>query len=266
MAKEIVLENGKSVKKPFNPFWIWFFVILILLFISFLFINVDVSGLHKTLGSAGKFFTKLFAFDAKTFTAMPIILKALALTIAMAVAGSIFGMICAFPVCIYCANNINNNWLVWLIRSVLNVLRTIPILVVAMIFKFIFGATAFTGFFAVFITTFLIGIKMMYEYIETLNLSVYHSALSIGMTKFQAIISTVVPQINGYFVSTTLYMIETNIRMATILGVAGVGGIGFLLQDKLYQAPDVAGLIIVVLFVVVIGIEYINKILRKRLA
>lgn len=264
--KKIVLPNGKTVVKPKSMTWLWVLIVILLTFLSCLVVDIDVSNIDRALRLVGSFFHKLFAFDQATFEYLPEIFKQLFSTIAMSIVGSVVGMILAFPLCLYCATNINNNWLVWVVRSVLNVLRTIPILVVAMVVKFIFGANSFTGFFAVFFTTFLIGIKMMYEYIETLNLSVYQSALCIGLNKIQAILYTVVPQINSYFVSTTLYMIETNIRMATILGVAGVGGIGLMLQDQLYTHPDVGGLIIIILFIVVLCIEMINKMLRKRLA
>lgn len=266
MSKPIVLSNNKVVTPPKTNSWIWWLVFVGCLIVSCIFAQFDISALFTKLDNAIDFFGRLFNFDQQTFNYFSKIIGPMVQTLAMSFVGSILGMLLAFPFSLFCAININNNLIIWIIRSILNVVRTIPILVVAMVFKLIFGPNTFSGFFAILITTFLIATKMMYEHIETLNLASYKSALAIGMTKFQAILYTIVPNLRAYFVSTSLYMFEVNVRMATILGFVGAGGIGLLLQDQLSMNVDKAGLIIICLFVVVFFIEMMTKFLRKRLA
>lgn len=266
MNRKIVLPNGKEVKPPFKLTWVITLIVILLIALSIYITNFDISLLVTNANRASKYFSQLFNFNEKTYAFIPNIYKPLLETIAMSLVGSLAGMLLAFPVGIICAININNNFFTWILRCIFNILRTLPILIVGLIFKYIFGASNFSGFIAISITTFLIGIKMLYEYIETLNLASYESALATGLNKFQAIVSTIIPNIRSYFVSQTLYMFEVNVRMATILGLVGGGGIGLVLNDQLTVNPAKAGMILIFMFVVVLTIELITGFLRKRLA
>ena len=67
-------------------------------------------------------------------------------------------------------------------------------------------------------------------------------------------------------VSNTLYMFEHNARSASILGIVGAGGIGFLLADRLraYELQE-ACLIIIIVILTVYAIDFLSKKLRERI-
>ena len=87
-----------------------------------------------------------------------------------------------------------------------------------------------------------------------------------GANKFQIIQYAVFPQIQTYFISYVLYAFEINVRASTVLGYIGAGGIGMFLQRSLsLYRYDQTGLIVLVIFAVVLVIDYVSNISREAL-
>jgi len=86
-----------------------------------------------------------------------------------------------------------------------------------------------------------------------------------GADRIQTIIYAVVPQIIPPYISFTIYRWDINVRMSTIIGFAGGGGIGFLLQQNIrlldYRAASVQMLAIAV---VVALMDYSSAYIRER--
>ena len=107
-------------------------------------------------------------------------------TLRMSILGSFIGATLALPIAVAASTNINRNKTsVSVIRLLLNILRTLPTLVVAKIFALIFGLGTFAGTFAILIFTLGVICKMMYESIETIDMGAFEAMESFGANKFQ---------------------------------------------------------------------------------
>lgn len=189
-------------------------------------------------------------------------------TIKMSVVGSVIGSTLALPVAVVCSTNINKNGvIVWVLRIVLNVIRTLPTLVIASVCALIFGLGTFAGTVAISIFTFGIVAKMLYESIETIDMGAFEAMEALGANKFQAFWSACMPQILPTYLSHCLYSFEMNIRAASILGYVGAGGLGILIDERIgWRDYNGLGTVLISLFVVVLIIENISETLRRKLS
>lgn len=189
-------------------------------------------------------------------------------TLQIAIIGTIVGALLSVPFAFIASQNIVKNKLFTIIiKGILSLIRTLPTLVYALIFAFIFGYGTFVGVLATIFFTFGIMTKMLYEYIETLDLGAFVAIEATGANKITAFVTAIVPQIMGIFLSITLYNFEINIRASTILGFVGAGGIGILLNDSMgLREYGKVSLMLVILLTVVIAIESGSRSLRKRLS
>jgi phosphonate transport system permease protein len=162
----------------------------------------------------------------------------------------------AFIGCFFCAKNIMKHpaaFAIYLVlRTVLNVTRSIEAFVWAIIFTVWVGIGPFAGMLALFIHSIASLTKQYSELVETVNDGPIEGIKSTGANLVQTIWFAIVPQVILPFISFTIYRWDINIRMATIVGFVGGGGIGFLLQTYTSQAmwPEVGTIIVVIAFVV----------------
>ncbi|ETI68284.1 phosphonate ABC transporter, permease protein PhnE [Neobacillus vireti] len=188
-------------------------------------------------------------------------------TIRMAVIGTTFGAIISIPVALFSASNIvQNSWIFYPARFILNLIRTVPDLLLASIFVAIFGLGALPGILA--LTVFSIGLiaKLTYESIESIDPGPLEAMISVGANKIQLIVFGIIPQIQAHFISYVLYTFEINVRAAAVLGLVGAGGIGLFYNKTLgFLEYDKASSIIVYTLVVVLIIDYISTKLREKL-
>jgi phosphonate transport system permease protein len=146
-------------------------------------------------------------------------------------------------------------------------IRTLPVLIYAAILSLAFGFGVFPGTVAIAIFTFGILSKMLYENIETIDLSAYDAIEATGATKSKSFIAAILPQIFPSYLSFSLYSFEINIRFAAILGYVGAGGIGILFDNRMaWRRYEDVAVLILMLFVVVLSIESLSRYFRKRLA
>lgn len=187
-------------------------------------------------------------------------------TIRMAILGTTFGAIIAVPLALLSANNVFPSFLYRPARFILNIIRTIPDLLLASIFVAIFGIGPLPGILA--LTVFSVGIvaKLLYESIEAIDRGPLEAMTAVGANKVQWIVYAVVPQVTAHFVSYVLYTFEVNVRAAAVLGLVGAGGIGLYYDRTLgfFQYDKTASIIIYTLIVVLI-IDYIGASLREKL-
>ncbi|MCS1352831.1 phosphonate ABC transporter, permease protein PhnE [Mechercharimyces sp. CAU 1602] len=188
-------------------------------------------------------------------------------TIRMALLGATFGAILAIPLSLFSAYNVfPSSWVVQPARFVLNILRTIPDLLLAAIFVAIFGLGIIPGIFA--LTIFSLGIiaKLTYEFVETIDPGPMEAMTAVGANKIQWIFFSVIPQVSAQFAAYFLYTFEINIRAAAILGLVGAGGIGMHYKSTLgFLRYDQMSSIILLTLVVVMVIDFITKKIREKL-
>ena len=275
--RTITLPNGHTVKKPMprGPF-------IAALTIAVIIISARVTGfdfriimergaqlgyiLGRIFHPNWTYYTGLWNAENSAYTLK--LFGALFDTIKMSVMGSVLGATLALPIAVLSSTNINRNTVVvWALRILLMVIRTLPTLILAKFAALIFGLGTFAGTVAIVVFTFGIVAKMMYESIETIDMGAFEANESFGSNKFQAFWSACMPQILPTYLSYCLYSLEMNIRAAAILGYVGAGGLGILINEVIgWRDYESLGAILLGLFVVVLIIENTSQYLRKKLS
>lgn len=187
-------------------------------------------------------------------------------TFMMMFIGTTLGSVIAIPFMILCATNIIKNRVVTTgARIFLNIIRTFPTIVLAVIGVAFFGIGNLAGIFAMTIFTAGIMIKIMFEFIETVNMNPYEASISTGASKPKAFLVAIVPQIVPCFLSNALYTFEINIRASLLLGFVGAGGIGTEISLSMdnFQYNQI-GAILIPLFILVFILQIISNEVKKR--
>ena len=177
----------------------------------------------------------------------------------------------ALPVSFLAAKNMagSNQFLGWLYypaRGVLNVLRSIEALLYVVIFVFWVGIGPFAGMLALSITSFALIGKLFSEAIENIDAGPIEAVTATGANRLQMIVYAVLPQIIPPFISYLIYQWDINVRMATIIGFAGGGGIGLTLTTFFGSLQyHKAGTVVAVIVVVVALMDFASAKLRRSL-
>jgi len=152
------------------------------------------------------------------------------------------------------------------LRTVLNIMRSIEALVWAIIFSVWVGIGPFAGMLALMIHSIASLTKQYSEMVETVYEGPIEGVQSCGANKLQTIWFAIVPQVMLPYISFTVYRWDINVRMATIIGLVGGGGIGTMLIKYQGQAmwPEV-GTIIVVIAAVVWLMDLASAYIREAL-
>jgi phosphonate ABC transporter permease subunit PhnE len=153
----------------------------------------------------------------------------------------------------------------FIMRTILNAIRSIEPLVMVIVFVVWVGIGPFAGALALALHTIAALAKLYSEQVESILPGPLEAIQATGATRLQTIIYGVVPQIVPPYISFTMYRWDINVRMSTIIGFAGGGGIGFLLQQNInlldYRAASMQMLAIAI---VVASMDYISSSLRER--
>ncbi len=186
-------------------------------------------------------------------------------TVQMALAGTFLALLVAFPLGFLAARNTAPHPAVYHgARIVLNLLRTIPDLALGLLFVAAVGLGAFAGTLALFIHTATVLGKLLSESVENIDEGVVEAIRATGASYTQILAFAVLPQVLPDLISFTLYRLETNIRAASVLGLIGAGGIGYLMNTsfRTFQYQEAAA-IVLVLIVLVMVVDYASSRLRR---
>ena len=186
-------------------------------------------------------------------------------TIQMALAGTFLALIVAFPLGFLAARNTTPHPAVYRgVRLVLNLVRTIPDLALGLLFVAAVGLGAFAGTIALAIHTATVLGKLLSESVENIDEGVVEAIRATGAGYAQILSFAVVPQILPDLISFTLYRLETNIRAASVLGLIGAGGIGYLMNTsfRTFQYQEAAAIVLVLIALVML-VDYLSSRLRQ---
>ncbi|MBI3373286.1 MAG: phosphonate ABC transporter, permease protein PhnE [Betaproteobacteria bacterium] len=243
----------------------WTIVAGLTLYCLYRFDFVSLGFLHGVSKFAAVVVAQLF--PPTGFDNLPMFIKVMGETIAMAFIGTLLGAAFAFPLSFLASKNMTRSRPVQFgTRRFADLLRSFDYLIWALIFVRALGLGPLAGIMAIAIVETGTFIKLYSEAIENLDRKQIDGVTAAGGNGLQTIRFGVLPQVLPMMLSNTLYMFEHNVRSASILGIVGAGGIGFLLADRLraYELQE-ACLIIMVLVVAVYAIDYLSKTLRERL-
>lgn len=188
-------------------------------------------------------------------------------SIHMAWIGTLIGAAFSLPLAFLAAENVSPKPVVFATRQVLNAIRAVPELVLAIIVMMpIFGLGPVAGTMALGIHSIGTLGKLTSEVIEGADPGPMEAALASGARPFQILRSATVPQVMPEIVAFWLYRFEINIRAGAVLGVLGAGGIGSLLSSVLSRRLwDRAGITLLVVILVTIGVDLISERVRRRI-
>jgi phosphonate ABC transporter permease subunit PhnE len=152
-----------------------------------------------------------------------------------------------------------------LTRTILNGLRSIEPLIMGIVFVIWVGIGPFAGVLALALHSIASLGKLYSEQIESIDSGPIEALESTGANRLQTIMYAVVPQIVPPYISFTMYRWDINVRMSTIIGFVGGGGVGFLLQQQinLLRYRD-AGVAVLAIAIVVSVLDYASAAIRER--
>jgi phosphonate transport system permease protein len=185
-------------------------------------------------------------------------------TVQIAIWGTLLSIILALPLCFFAARNISpSNVVFHAMRQVLNVMRGINEIILALIFVAAVGLGPFPGVLALAIHGAGMLGKFFAESIEEIDQGPIEALRATGAGPLQTIVFGVLPQVITSWIAVSLYRFETNLRQATVLGMVGAGGIGFELTGsmKLFQYQDTATCILMII-AMVMAADFLSSKLR----
>ncbi|MFQ6101098.1 MAG: ABC transporter permease subunit [Anaerolineae bacterium] len=151
-------------------------------------------------------------------------------------------------------------------RTILNGLRSIEPLIMGIVFVIWVSIGPFAGVLALTLHSIAALGKLYSEQVESIDPGPIEAITATGATRLQTIIYGVVPQIVPPYIAFTLYRWDINVRMSTIIGFVGGGGIGFVLQQwiNLLQYRQ-AGVAVLAIAIVVAALDYVSAQARERI-
>jgi len=191
-------------------------------------------------------------------------------TIFLGMMSTFFGIILSVPISFLAARNLMSaSWLTlaiyYFIRGILNIIRSIEPLIWAVIAIIVVGLGPFAGILALTVHSIAALGKLYSEAIESIDSGPIEAIQATGANWMQTVMYAVVPQIIPPFVSFTIYRWDINVRMSTVIGLVGGGGIGFLLIQWIrlldYKA---AGIAVWFIAVTVAILDYVSAEIRAR--
>jgi phosphonate transport system permease protein len=188
-------------------------------------------------------------------------------TLAMSIAGTILAVILSLPLALLAAPNTTPfPALGYVARLLLSFLRSVPELILGIIFVAAVGFGALPGVLALALHSVGMVGKFYAEAIEHVDPRPLEAARAAGATRVQVITHAVLPQVLPQMADITIYRWEYHFRASTVLGIVGAGGIGFELIAalRLISYDQVAAILITILACVVV-VDSLGAALRKRL-
>lgn len=227
--------------------------------------RVDVSWTQLFTGLTDAPATLGLFLPPSTGGALESLLTQLLLTVQIAQAATFLGAVLAVPVGVLAARNVvANRWVHGFFRVLIVVVRGIPELILAIVFVVISGLGAVAGTLALAVGAVGLLSKLIADSLEETDTEVQTALRAAGATEAQIFFSATVRQAAPAMVAHTLYLLDTNIRSATLLGVVGAGGIGFLLLNaSRINQFDVVTMILLLMIGVVLIVEVLSMWLRR---
>ena len=182
----------------------------------------------------------------------------------IAFSGTFLAMVIALPLGFLAASNMTPRFVSRSIKVILAFIRSIPVIVVAIVFVIAVGLGPFAGALAIaFHSIGMLG-KFYAEEFETADQGILNAVSGTGATWLQTIRFGLIPQCVQQLVSFSFYRFEMNFRDATFLGLVGAGGIGYYIQLYVrgFQYEKVAVLLLVI-SVVVMLVDQLNRLVRR---
>ncbi|PWK61991.1 phosphonate ABC transporter, permease protein PhnE [Roseicyclus mahoneyensis] len=188
-------------------------------------------------------------------------------TVLIAFVATTLGVVAGFFLSFPAARNLAGGVVHYqLARRFLELMRTVPELVFAMLFVFAFGLGALAGVLAIALHTMGVLGKLFSEINETISDKSLEGVVAAGASRDQVIRLGVVPQVLPAFISYTLLRFEINVRSASVIGFVGAGGIGqelmFVINQFIYR--DISAILLLLIITVAL-VDIVSEKIRHRI-
>lgn len=239
----------------------------VLILVSFMAIELRYEALLNLPAGVGQVFYRMFLENGPEWAYLVPALELMLESLQIAWIGTIIGAVVSLPLAFLGARNITSAVVSNVVRQLLNAIRAIPeILVAVIIFIPMVGLGAYAGALAIGIHSIGTLGKLSAEAVEGIDPGPVEAARAAGGGSVQVQRWGVLPQVMPEIVAFWLYRFEINIRASAVLGVLGAGGIGeALVQSLRFARFERAGMCVIVIVVVTILIDYASGWLRRRI-
>lgn len=226
--------------------------------------EADILDVFGNLDQMSDFLSRFLRPD---FSYIPMLIGPMISTLQMSIVGTALGVLFAVPAAFLGTTVVTGNRLVTsVVRLFLDIIRTIPNLLLAALMVAIVGIGEFTGVLTIAVFTFGMVSQLVYEAIEAIDEGPIEAAVSVGANKVQIAFWSVAPQIMSQVAGYTFYALEVNVRASAVLGYVGAGGIGVILNSSLALLQyDRVSMIILLIFAVVAVVDGMSEAIRRRL-
>jgi phosphonate transport system permease protein len=224
----------------------------------------DAQRLMEGLPALGQLFSEMVPPD---FSRWHHWIRPLIDTLAMSVAGTALAVTISLPLALFAAPNTAPNRIVYqATRIVLAALRSVPEIIMGIIFVAAVGFGALPGVLALALHSVGMVGKFYAEAIEHVDPRPLEAARAAGASPFQVITHAVMPQVLPQLADITIYRWEYHFRASAVLGIVGAGGIGFELIAalRIIRYDQVSAILITILLCVIV-VDGIGARLRKAL-
>ena len=263
-------NKDKDLATYLKPQWSWKTLTTIGIFsfvLVFVVNDLEIDFIKLVTDSSKYFGDILSRMLPPDFSNLNELVYAMFETIEIAFLGTFIAIVLSIPLGLFSARNLAPNYFVYLIcKTIVIFFRAIPEFIIAMILVIAIGFGAMPGVLALGLHTMGFLAKFYAEDIEHINKGPIDALKSSGATKSQIISFGVIPQILPSFVANNLYILDRNVRMATMLGIVGAGGIGYELQSsfRMFEYERVSAIIILI-FVTIFIIDHLSAFIRSKI-
>jgi phosphonate transport system permease protein len=239
--------------------------IVALTLFSIWWLGISIAQIGPGLAQLGKLIALMF--PPSTGGHLPLFLKSMEETLAIAFLGTLIAAVVAAPLGLLAAANTTPSLaLRFLIRRVLDTVRGIDTLIWALVFVGVVGLGPFAGILAIAVSDTGNFGKLFSEAIEATQGRERETVIASGGSSWMAARFGLMPQVLPVIAGQVLYFFESNTRSATIIGIVGAGGIGLQLSEQIrtYNFDQVAFIVLLILVAVAI-IDWISGKLRAAM-
>jgi phosphonate transport system permease protein len=192
-------------------------------------------------------------------------------TILLALMGTVFGVVFSVPLSFLGARNLMGGSPLGLsvygiVRMFFTITRSIEVLIVGLITVVIVGIGSYAGVLALIVHSIGSLGKLFSEVIENIEPGPIEAITATGANRVQTVLYGVIPQIIPAFLAVTIYWWDHNLRMSTVIGLVGGGGIGFLLIQYMNLLQyNQAATVLWMIVIAVTAMDYASAAIRARL-
>jgi phosphonate transport system permease protein len=222
--------------------------------------ETSLASLNRALPNVGEFLHRLWPPDltwdtseARPFSPpLRLAAAAVAITLQISLLGTALGAAGALLFGLLASENLTPHWLHHPVKVFLALVRSVPIILLALLFVVAIGLGPMPGVLAVAVHSLGMLGKLYAEEFETADAGVWEALDSAGADWFQKIRFAIWPQTARQILSLTLFRFEMNLRESAVLGLVGVAGLGLWIENyrRAFDYHSVATMVLVTMFVV----------------